>query len=64
MADGWDPEGLGEPGQRPAPRLSPSPLLLPSLSLSLIQRRLLWSRIDSLNSCVQRENKAARGGRV
>ena len=28
MADGWDPERLGEPGQRPAPRLSPSLLLL------------------------------------
>ncbi len=37
MADGWDPERLGEPGQRPAPRLSLSispPTFLFHLSVS------------------------------
>lgn len=35
MADGWDPGRLGEPGQRPAPRLSPTPPTFLSTSPSL-----------------------------
>lgn len=46
MADGCDPERLGEPGQRPAPRLSLAPI-----SLALIQQGLLQRRIYSLIVC-------------
>lgn len=35
MADGWDPGRLGEPGQRPAPRLNLSPPTFLSTSPSL-----------------------------
>lgn len=43
MADGWDPGRLGEPGQRPAPRLSPSPPTFLSISPSLHRAGvLLW----------------------
>lgn len=59
MADGWDPGRLGEPGQRPAPRLSPPLLLLFSPSLRLFPERsaLEHFRIvcECVCACVKRE---------
>lgn len=65
MADGWDPERLGEPGQRPAPRLSlPSLLLLfsPSASfLSITQLGLCFRAGSTLLFCVWQREQARLG---